>query len=259
MEFVKRQIRSSKVGLTEAEARKSLIKEANFPEGYEISNLRKEGGRWIASVFIPKTSAPPFPPDNDNEENDELPEPKIEDKEEGGPPSDEGGDDSGPPKEKSDHKPEDKSEKGELGEVLDLLHMLLDAIAGPTPPMGPGAGGPPLPGGPPGPPPGPPGGGGPGGPPGGPKVQEVIHRRGLKPGESPPGSTPVGSPSFSSVIPLSEFNTLAPETNGRDENGKPITLAQAKKDLERQFTPYGFKVAQIKRHEDKIAALLTRR
>jgi hypothetical protein len=111
-------------------------------------------------------------------------------------------------------------------------------------PAPPGAGGPP--GGPGEPPPGPPGTGG---PPGGPHVQEVIHKRVLKPGEAAPGTLPVGAPS------LGHINSIT--ATSKD---KTASLAQARQDLDSKFASSGLTVRQIKRLEDNsIAALLTRK
>ena len=273
MQYSKKTLYCKKSGLTEEEARISLLKHATIV-GSEIGPLYEENGRWTASLFIPKIASPPFPPDNDNEESDSLPKPKDDSGESetsDEPDGDEGGSDS-PPKPKGEGEGKPKSEGGgKDSEVLELLHLILDAIVGPSVPPGPGAGapsphpappgagGPPGgPGGPPpgagGPPPGPPGAGG---PPGGPHVQEVIHKRVLKPGEAPPGTLPVGAPALSHTIPVSQLNSLQGLTDGRN-----ISLSQATADLDKKFSPYGFKVAQIQRLNDgseKIAALLSRR
>lgn len=257
MHYQKKIVYCKQAGLSMEDARVSLLQSANLSVGTEIGAIYEDKGRWAATVFVPHVASPPFPPDNDNEEQDTLPKPKDDS---GESPSsdddspDEGGDDSAP-KPKSDGESKPKSEgKGE-GEVLGLLHQILEALMGPQMPPGPGAGGPmgappgmggpPKPPGPPMPPPGPPG------PPGGPggRIQEVIHRKTLRPGDAPPGTTPVGAPALSSVQSLTARS-----------HDKTASLSQASQDLNAKFASSGLVVRQIKRLEDdSIAALLTRR
>lgn len=201
-------------GMDRVAAEKALLRHPSFPENadYKIEALE---GKWIAA-FTSKVAAP-FPPSGDDEESgppkgpDGPPDagaddgPPSDDGDSDGPPSDDGGEGDGPP-----HK-EKGGEKGGLHIVEQKLDMLMQALgidpsmAGGDPSMVPGDDGG-MGGGPPGGPGGPgmPGPGGPGmnGPPGhgGPPPPEKIeHERALKPGEVPPGGTPLGAPSFASV------------------------------------------------------------
>lgn len=186
---------ASKVSKAQAEA--GLTSDADFPKGADYA-LDVVEGRWVAAIST--QSGPPF----GNEEAEEGPPGPPSD----GPPSDSGGE--GPPSPDSDEggeeKPKgDKKEKG--GGDAKLLHILetiavalgIDITGGDSS-MVPGMDGPPGPGGPPG-MDGPPDagmGGPPPGPPGDDK-QHIVHERALKPGDVPPGGTPLGAPAFASV------------------------------------------------------------
>ena len=192
-------------GFSREAAAQKLESLPGFPENatYEIYEAE---GRYYAAVAWPKEAAP-FPPSDDSESS--------------GPPSDESGsEESGPPSDDSDSKSDEgeepssegapkedgKGEKGEahlLAQVFDMLTKITDAL-GLSDPSGmvPGADGGPM-GGPPGPPHGAPAPGdsdpstpGKQGPDG--KIH-TVHERSLKPGEAPPGTTPVGAPAFASV------------------------------------------------------------
>lgn len=171
--------------------------------------LEQMDGRWVAAVVHEAADAPfagGGPADSDEESagpkgpisGDE--EPSADDNGAGadvGPDegaSEETGDSSeGNPPKKHD------SEKSELHELKALVVQIAEALGLPadlgSSPV-PGADGPDAP-------PGPPGAGGPPpGPPslhGGPAEQHVIHERVTKPGETPPGGTPIGAPAFASV------------------------------------------------------------
>lgn len=194
---------TSKVSRTQAEE-KLRNRTDLLPRGTEYE-LWEHAGQWLAAWH---QSGPPFGAPADGEE--ESPGPKSEgpgdtvpspDGPEKGPEDEEGGDE-GPPSDDSEGGPpkgdkdKEKGEKGDLKldhEIYDLLQKIVVALGidtgGPEDSPVPGEETPPAP---PGPPAGPPGGG-PGGP------QEIKHERALKPGEAPPGTTPVGAPAFASV------------------------------------------------------------
>lgn len=180
---------TSKVSKEEATAK--LLAHPLFPKeaNYTLDELE---GRWIAAI-APKESGPPDAFLDGGGAGDTPSGPPAPEEAPKGPeePSDEAPSEEGdkPKKEKGK-----ETEKGELGEIKELLTTLLTALG--LSPEGPGDS--PVPGldGPPPPPPGPPTG--PAGPAGDSKTH-TVHERALKPGEAPPGTTPIGSPSFASL------------------------------------------------------------
>lgn len=195
--------------LTEGFSREAAVEKLETLRKSESSGFPKDAkyeiyeanGRYMAAVAWPK-EAGPFPPSDEGE----VP---------GGPPSDEApSEESGPPKEEDekdkDDEPSSEGAPGEEGKkpsvehqlanLTDMVTKITDALGLSTPADGmvPGADeGPP--GGPPGleegPPSGPPGADGGGGP----DKKIMRHERSMKPGEAPPGTTPVSAPSFASV------------------------------------------------------------
>lgn len=189
-----------KVSRAEAEAK--LLRHPALPREADY-DLWDQGGRWVAAWH----QAAPFgqPADDDEESpgpksegpDDTAPEPESPDE------SAEGGEDAGgedkPPVDGEEGPPKDKKDKGEKEDVK-LDHEIYDLLQKIVVALGISDGGPedsPVPGediAPPAPPAAP----GPLKPPGG--DQEAIkHERALKPGEAPPGTTPVGAPAFASV------------------------------------------------------------
>lgn len=237
MLYAKRTVRCSANRLTKAAARESLLRQF---EDAEVLELQRQGNEWVATLLQPKQAD--FPPSNDNDDapftEDKADEDDSDDSpSDDGPPSDDG-EGSKPPK-------AEKGEKGELGAVLDILTAIADKL-GIVPggdPAVPGAeDGPPPP---PLPPPGPPGGG----------PNELLHRTKLKPGETPPGGTPVGAPAFAST----DLSRLASFDAFDDTPGK--TIKEAHHELTELYGPHGFTVRQIKRVEggQRLAAKLSRR
>ena len=178
---------TSKVSKEEAEAQ--LLAHKSFPKNasYALSEVE---GRWIAAI-----AAGPFEPSGE-EPSDGPPKPDFDSEPEE---KSDGGSDF-PEEKKEDHEPkkEDKGDKekgGELGEIKELLTTLLTALG--LSPEGaedspiPGLEGPPPP----------PGDHNPAvpGEQGADNKTHTVHERALKPGESPPGTTPVGAPAFASV------------------------------------------------------------
>jgi hypothetical protein len=194
-----------KVSELTREAALAAAKESpRFPKDADAIAIEELDGHWVAAVHVADN---PFGGPAD--ESDDAPGPKSEGPgdtkpDDGGePPKDDGGSDDGS-SDDGEGGPPKHDEKGEGGEIkiehhiLDLLTKIVTALGIPL-----DEGVSPVPGeeAPPGPPPGPPGGPpGAGGPPG--PDQEVKHERALKPGEVPPGATPVGAPAFSSTNPI---------------------------------------------------------
>ncbi|MDB5280909.1 MAG: hypothetical protein JWR61_5864 [Ferruginibacter sp.] len=241
--FAKRTVKCSARTMSRESAQASL--ERQF-EDAEILDLKRRGDKWVATLLEPKKAE--FPPKDDPDE-DPAPFKEEESDDSSDAPSDDGppsGDEegSGPPK-----KDEKGGEKAELGAVLDLITQIADKL-GIVPggdPMAPGAEDPM------GAPPGPPM---PAGPPGG-AGSEILHRTKLKPGETPPGGTPVGAPAFASV--QANLARLASFDAFDDTPGKSIKQAHA--ELTALYGPHGFQVRQIKRVENgqRLAAKLSRR
>ena len=184
--------------ISKAQAEEALRKHPAFPKNasYTIDELE---GRWIAAISSVKQAAPPA----FAEGGDEPAGPPSDEAAPDGPPADDGaGADSAegedkPSKEEGEEKG-DKEPKGEAGELKQVLHMLttlMDALG--LSPQGPEDS--PVPG--PDAPVAPPGPGPEGLEPGvgADNKTHTVHERALKPGEAPPGTTPIGSPSFASV------------------------------------------------------------
>lgn len=212
MEFEIKIVRGPLVqGFTREAAAEKLQTLPGFPTDaqYEIEEI---DGRYVAAVVFPKTAAP-FPPAGGG---DSAP---------AGPPSDDSGEDQSDftnGEDKKEEKPDAEGDepssegapKGEEGKVsvehqlanlTNMLTKITDALglsdpSGMVPGMDDGGmGGPPMPPGADGPIPGgandgehKPGEGADG-------KMHTVHERSLKPGEAPPGTTPVGAPAFASV------------------------------------------------------------
>jgi hypothetical protein len=200
MQYETRPFRSPP-GLTRKQALSSLQNSPVFPPGSIIEDFRAAAnGQWVAEVRLPvKQGGPPFPPSDegpdeepskpafpddgsDDGPDDEPSEPSDDESSESG--------DEGPPKPEGEKKPEGKG--GTEQAILQTLQQILHALQGGAGPAG-GMGGPdaavPGPGGKSAPPKGP------AGLPGAPKPPT----RALRPGDAPPGSTPVGAPAFAST------------------------------------------------------------
>jgi hypothetical protein len=197
-------------GFTREAAAEKLKSLDGFPENAKFE-IYEADGRYMAAVAWPK-EAGPFPPSDDSGEAPSGPPsgpPSDESSEDSGPPSDsEGGDEKSEGDEPSSEGAPKEDGKGEhgvehmLANLTDMLTKITDALGLSTPADGmiPGPDDGAVP------PPGPPGEGKPGdsdpttpgkqGPDG--KIH-TVHERSLKPGEAPPGTTPVGAPAFASV------------------------------------------------------------
>lgn len=181
---------TDKVSRQEAQQKLAGI---GLPEGSIVGELRDIEGLWVVSAAIPKKATPPpFEPQEEAPPGDSPEGPPSDDGGEGGPPPDDGGEE----KPEGDEKGDDKG-KGVEHQVAQLTHMLTTLLTALG--LDPTGGGLPGPEGDVGPTPP-----GPGGPPdvdqaGGDAKTHTVHERALKPGESPPGTTPIGSPAFASV------------------------------------------------------------
>jgi hypothetical protein len=263
---------SSKL-MTQEEALEKLTSHPDFPKGAEVAVINT-GGRWLAAISESdwKTADNPFggPPDEEKGDSGEPDGPPAPDKGsvdtdgDGDTGGDSDGDGDGPPKgdEHKEHGEGDKGgDKAVLHELLGIVTQMAQALGiappgGPEEGMVPGAEGPeggdmaPPPPGPPGPP------HGHGGPPPGGADQTVQHQRALKPGEAPPGTTPVGAPAFAS--------TSVPDDHPwKDQIGKTATftvkhvipedysLAKVNSELTRVAYGTGFKVKQIGEAQDE--------
>jgi hypothetical protein len=195
-------------GFSKQAAAAKLESLPGFPANaqYKIEEI---DGYYVAAVVSPKTAE--FPPGSGDSEESGPPIPEAE---ESGPPSDEG--ESKPKKDKEDGPSSEGPPHGEDGKIsvehqlanlTDMLTKITDALGLSTPAdsMIPGAdeglGGPPGLDGPPIPGEGtaedPSMGKKPGV--GSDNKMHTVHERSLKPGEAPPGTTPVGAPTFASV------------------------------------------------------------
>lgn len=176
---------TAKVSRTQAEEK--LLAHPLFPKGaaYALDSVQ---GHWVAA-FTHESAPPDAFADGGGpgQTLDGPPEPSEAPK---GPDETPEVDSEGEDKPKGDKK--DKGgEKGELGEIKELLTVLLTALGLGPDGLGPDAN--PVPGADEGPPPPPPDA------PGADNKTHTVHERALKPGESPPGTTPVGAPAFAHV------------------------------------------------------------
>lgn len=214
----------------------------------ESVTLDEVEGRWVVA-FVKDSGGPPFgaPADSD----DEAPGPKSE-----GPDDTSDGSDGPPSPDPMDGPPKDedgppKKEKGEdKGGDKALLHHIMDTLTQITMALGlpdaggasmaPGAEDTPMPPGPAdaGPP-------APGDPHGG--DTHVIHERSLKPGEAPPGGTPIGAPAFSSVDPNHPWAHIVGKVASfdLDEAIGNTPMSQVYAETEHLAKTSGFKVKQL--------------
>jgi hypothetical protein len=171
--------------VTKAQAEEKLLANPSFPKNASYK-LEAVEGRWIAAISSVKEAGP-------------MDGPPID-----GPPPMDGPPPDAPVDTSSDEDPKEDSSDGDKGgkkslekqveHLTELLTTVVEALGigpdspahgddspkdGPSPMDGP-------------PPPSPDGGDG---------KSHTVHERALKPGEAPPGTTPIGAPSFASVNP----------------------------------------------------------
>jgi hypothetical protein len=224
------------------EAEKQLRNHKLFPKDSHVT-LNEVNGLWVAAI-VTEAAGPPFAemgggpdaaseasPTPDAGNDSPAPEGPEESKEE--------------PKEKSD-KPKSEDHKGLEGQIhhlTEMLTMLVTALglggdANPVPGMDAGPPPPPAPAGP---------------PTGGDNKQHLVHERSLKPGEAPPGSTPIGAPAFASVRddhPWKHLAGEAPTWTVEEElapSDKPSEVFEELKDLADEI---GYNVRQYQTKVD---------
>lgn len=246
----------SSTRLTKEAAASGLEKLEGFPKGASYT-LEDIDGHWVAAVIVPKVAGP-FPPSEESGPPTDGPP--------SGPPSDEASED-GPPKDDKPKKEEgegDPSSEGapkeegklsvehQLANLTDMLTKITDALglSSPADGMIPGADdGMVPPDGPPGVPPGPPGADAKPGV-GADNKMHTVHERSLKPGEAPPGTTPVGAPSFASVrVEEGHPWKAAIEGNVKEFEVESTVgddpLAKVAAELKSLAEPYGYLVTDI--------------
>ncbi len=242
---------SNTVSRKQAEA--AIKRNPNIPQGADEIEVFDVAGQWYAAVHV--AAPPPFAGGGPADADEGAPGPKSvgpDDAEpsEGPEDGDEDGDEGKPPfgKEKGEGEEGEGHEKAEGA----ILHKLVDAVdkillalgipddmaAGNSPV--PGADGPPAP-------PGPPGPAGPKGP-----DQTVEHTKALKPGEVPPGGTPIGAPAFSHIHPHPWEKLVGVVATFETEERIPEqkTLASVDHELQELCHGTGFKVKQITESRD---------
>ena len=188
----------ARITRTAAEAKLKEMPEVANATSY---NLREIEGIWVAAVTVPKVAGdltkesapPPFAPPEADAPAEDGPAPDDgagADNADGEPkPSDEGDGEGG------EEKGGEKSLEHQVEALTHMLGTLMEALGlgdpGAEGPMGhegePGPPGPDM--------------GGPDAGAGPPDKHHQIHERAMKPGEAPPGTTPIGSPAFASVQP----------------------------------------------------------
>lgn len=257
-------------GMSKEAATEALQRHPQFPKEADFT-IQAMNGNWVAA-YSPKVAE--FPPSSDEEESAPPKAEGGDDEGAGTPPSDggsdkpdDGGDSDGPPhKDKGEGK-----DKGGMHLVEQKLDALLTALgidpttigadplggdpsmvpgadpmgpgpdAGPpAPPMGPGAGAPPPHAGPP-------------MPPHGAKEQTTVHQRAMKPGETPPGGTPLGAPAFSSVRsdhPWAHTVGVVPHFRVAEEIGDR-DIVEVEKELQTIASAGGFKVSSFTPFKDE--------
>lgn len=217
---------TSKVSKKEAEAK--LLAHPEFPKGSAFT-LEEVEGRWIAAIsrtaeFPPPSDEPSGPPEEVIPETPESEGPSSDESEE---------------KPKHEKGKEKGSEKAELSHVLELLQTIVTALgldASPEDSPVPGVDGPVAP---------------PEGPPVAPEEKKdthVIHEHSLKPGEAPPGSTPVGAPAFASVYPTHPWASVVgvKQAFTIEEPIGEASLAEVHEELQSlAAVTEGYKVAQL--------------
>lgn len=212
MEFDIKIVRGPLVeGFSREAAAQRLQELPGFPADASYT-IEEVDGRYVAAVVIPKTAGP-FPPAADDSGESGPPAPADDsastDSSDGeNEPKDESKDDDKKDGPSSEGAPEGKGASVEhmLANLTDMLTKITDALGLSTPAdsMMPGADDGMVP------PPGaegPPGLEGTGDDPamghkpgvGSDGKVHTVHERSLKPGEAPPGTTPVGAPAFASV------------------------------------------------------------
>lgn len=233
--------------VSKADAEQGLVNHPEFVKGSSYT-LEDVQGRWVAAIH---EAAPPFEEESPSEDSP-FDEPVVpedsgsEDKKDDGPSEDEKSEEkSEKSDDKSDGEKGDKKEglEAKVDKLTDMLTTIVDALGlSEMPPMpGDELGGPPMDVPPP-----------PGGPEEGPKPKtHTVHERALKPGEAPPGTTPVGAPAFSSVRedhPWREIIADAANFHVESEIGE-TSNGDVLNELQSLASEVGYKVGQFKPFE----------
>jgi hypothetical protein len=256
--------------VSRAQAEDKLKGHPRFPKGSSYA-IEEVEGRWVAAFTV--EAAPPFGGGDEAPANDAAPTPPSDDS---APEGDDGAsadnfdgsDEKLPGEEGKPGEGDEKGEKGggELGEIKHMLTTLLTAmgLGGPDASM---LGGEEV---------GPPDAGhDPTAPPAEPphgsddmdprdNKTHTVHERALKPGEAPPGTTPVGAPSFASVripddhpwhdrIASGDKEWVATDYM---EDGEPIKVIA--NELKALAEPYGYKVQQLQAGVDSAGNRVAR-
>lgn len=218
------------------EAVAKLTSHPQFPKNASF-NIENVEGRWIAAVAVPtqieKVSAPPMDgPPMDGPPSDGP----------SGPPSDDAGlpPELEAPADEDAPKDEEKGEKGleaEVKHLTELLTKVVDALGlgehddspvpGPDEPHDPGAEGP---------------------HPHGDDKTHTVHERAMKPGEAPPGATPIGSPAFASVADDHPWKDIIGQkrTFTVEEEIGDQSLSDVHSELQTLASGTGYKVQQLR-------------
>ena len=230
-----------------------------FPKNAEDITVEELDGHWVAAIHVADS---PFGGPAD--ETGDAPGPKsegpgdTEPPKEDGPPKDEEPD--GDEGEDGDGPPKEGEEKGKGGEshkidaLFDAVQKILVALGIPDAEAVSPVPGEEPPEGPPGPDGAPPAAEAP------PAPDEVHHEKSLKPGEVPPGQTPVGAPAFSHTNPIIARGETHPwegligvTATFEVEERVPDHYSAADVDAELQEVAYGtgFKVKQAQVYTDE--------
>lgn len=243
--------------ISRAQAEEKLKTHPQFPKGASYA-VDEVDGRWVAAFTFEADGNPFGGGPDESAGGPPTPEGPPTD----GPPIDDEGDTDSPPSD-GDEKGDKKHDKGgELGEIKTMLQTLLTALGiGGDASMMPGDEV---------------------GPPGGPEIPEVpggdidpdkdprdnkthtVHERALKPGEAPPGTTPVGAPSFASVrIPedhpwRQSIAAGEKEWTVTDYVGANESIGVIARELKALAEPYGYKVQQLNEGSAKDGSRVAR-
>lgn len=241
----------------------AVKKNPEFPKNADDVTVEELDGHWVAAIHVadspfggPADESEGSPGPKSEGPGDTAPDEGADEGGEDGPPKPDDGE--GPPKDGDEHKGDEKGgDKVLLHTIQEGLQKIMIALGIPD---GEAPGESPIPGeeppaGPPGPPQGgPPGAGGP------PAPEKLQHEKALKPGEVPPGQTPVGAPAFAHTIsPHPWEGLIGVKATFEVEERVPneYTAADVDSELNELAHGTGFKVKQVQtridEHGHKIA------
>ena len=221
---------TSKVSKEDAEDK--LTNNPRFPKDSSYT-LDEVEGRWVAAIV--EADGPPPPPLDTPEDFASLDDTPEETPEK--------------PKDEKEDKDKDKSIEDKVEHLTDLLTKVVDALGLGDKPEKPAEDAPPSP--------------------DSPEddahhKDHLIHERALKPGEAPPGTTPVGAPAFSNVREDHPWKNVAGQAatfTVEDEVGN-TPLSEVQGELKALASEIGYTVKQVRHSEDngtyKVAALISK-